>query len=92
VQKRGNERIEHHRFPLVGRERAALSVTDKCRGAGVMEPRWNLSSAAAGQYCLLARIKASYPQLDLSQDILIFHQFNSGRGRHQYNQHLASII
>jgi hypothetical protein len=92
VEKRGNGTIEHNASPWLGGSVQHSQSPINAEGGAVMELSWNLSSTAAGQYCSLARIRASYPQLDLSQDILIFHQFNSGRGRHQYNQRLASNI
>jgi len=50
---------------------ATLSVTDKCRYGAVMGPAWNLSSAAAGQYCSLLHFKISYPQYNPSRKVLI---------------------
>ncbi len=67
----GTERLSIIRFPCLGGS-ATLSVTDRCRDGAVMEPGWNLSSAAAGQYCSLPQIKISYPQHNLSRSILIF--------------------
>jgi hypothetical protein len=67
----GTERLSIIRFPCLGGS-ATLSVTDRCRDGAVMEPGWNLSPAAAGQYCSLPQIKISYPQHNLSRSILIF--------------------
>ena len=38
MEERGDGTIEHNTLPLVGRERNALSVTDRCRDGAVMVP------------------------------------------------------